>query len=67
MYFTPLCINAFVIVHSTLILYYLCNTIHILFIVYVTLPPGIGSIAVGNKYKYGKKITFKLFLMSCTL
>jgi hypothetical protein len=28
----------------------LCITIYILFIFYVTLPPGIGPIAVGNKY-----------------
>jgi hypothetical protein len=34
------------ILYSVLLIYY-CS---VLFIVYVTLPPGIGPIAVGNKY-----------------
>jgi hypothetical protein len=34
------------------ILYYLCITVYVLFLVYVTLPPGIGTIAVGNIYIY---------------
>jgi hypothetical protein len=33
-----------------LLFYYLCITIYVLLIVYITLPPGIGPIAVGNKY-----------------
>jgi hypothetical protein len=40
-------------VYSVLLLctlYYLRITVYVLFIVYVTLPPGIGPIAVGNKY-----------------
>jgi hypothetical protein len=35
---------------SFCILCYLCITIYVLFIFYVTLPPGIGPIAVDNKY-----------------
>jgi hypothetical protein len=31
--------------------YYLCVTVYVLFIFYVTLQPGIGPIAVCNKYK----------------
>jgi hypothetical protein len=34
------------ILYSVLLMYY-CS---VLFVVYVTLPPGIGPIAVGNKY-----------------
>jgi hypothetical protein len=34
------------------ILYYLCVAVYVLFIVCVTLPPGICPIAVGNKYIY---------------
>jgi hypothetical protein len=29
-----------------------CTALYVLFIVCVTLPPGIGSIAVGNKHNY---------------
>jgi hypothetical protein len=35
---------------TLLILYYLCIIVYVLFIFYVTLPPGVGQIAVGNKY-----------------
>jgi hypothetical protein len=35
--------------YSFCILYYLCITIYVLFIVYVTLPLGVGPIAIGNK------------------
>jgi hypothetical protein len=35
--------------YSFCILYYLCIAVYILFVVYVTPPPGIGPIAVGNK------------------
>jgi hypothetical protein len=41
------------VTHSVFcILYYLCITFYVLFIVCVTLPPNIGPIAVGNKYIY---------------
>jgi hypothetical protein len=39
-------------------LYYLCITVYVLFVVYVTLPPGISPIAVVNIYIY--KISFSL-------
>jgi hypothetical protein len=44
------------ILNTFCILYYLRITVYVFFIVYVTLPPGIGPIAVGNKYKGTKDI-----------
>jgi hypothetical protein len=32
-----------------LLLHYFCITVYVMFIVYVTLPPGVSPIAVGNK------------------
>jgi hypothetical protein len=43
---TSLCINVF----AFCILHYLCITVYVLFIAYITPPPGINPIAVGNKY-----------------
>jgi hypothetical protein len=48
------------ILYSVLLMYYFLRIVHF----YVMLPPGIGSIAVGNKYEYNIIIynLFKLFI-----
>jgi hypothetical protein len=45
-FFFAICNNVTHYVFSTIVLMYYFS---VLFIVYVTLPPGIGAIAVGNK------------------
>jgi hypothetical protein len=51
--------------YSFCILYYLYITVYVFFIVYVTPPPGMGPIAVGNIYVYSVSTKSTGVLKNC--